>query len=90
MSQKLIDFAKKFLTSSNDCQDFCDDYIQRWRQERDGNISIHDDSNTSLVGSSIFCIADMFADEESRVFDFEYDETKLRLEIKKTLDEFGF
>ncbi len=90
MSQKLIDFAKKFLTSSNNCQDFCDEYIRRWNEEGDRKILIHDDSNTSLVCSSIFCIADMFADEESRVFDFEYDETKLRLEIKKTLDEFGF
>jgi hypothetical protein len=90
LSQKLIDFAKKFLTSSNNCQDFCDEYIRRWNEEGDRKILIHDDSNTSLVCSSIFCIADMFADEESRVFDFEYDETKLRLEIKKTLDEFGF
>lgn len=90
MSQKLIDFAKQFLNSSNDCQDFCDEYIRRWKEERDSNISIHDDSNTSLACSSIFCIADMFADDESRVFDFEYDEAKLRLEIKKTLDEFGF
>ncbi len=90
MSKRLIDFAKQFLTSSNDCQDFCDEYIRQWYQEIDNKLSIHDDSNTSLVCSSIFCIADMFTDEESRVFDFEYDEKKLRLEIKKTLDEYGF
>lgn len=66
-------------------QEFVDAYIDNWRKERDSDELLKDDAVTSEKLSSLFCIADLFNPEEDRE-EYEFDETRLRLEMKKILD----
>jgi hypothetical protein len=90
MTKKLIDFAKQFLMSTGDPKIFCSQYIATWKKESAKGLNKLDDDNTSWACSTIFCHADMFDPSDETRVEGEYDEKKLRLEIKKTLDEYGF
>lgn len=84
MSQNLVAFVRDFLNHPYDCATFCDQYIQRWREERNQGDLRLDDNITSETLSSIFCLADLFNPDGDRE-EYELDEQGLRLEILKVL-----
>jgi hypothetical protein len=82
MSEKLLRFAKKIIDSENSANKFVNEFMDKWREERDSGIFSEDSPQLSEKLSSIFCLADLYNPEEDRE-EYEYDEDKLRLEIKK-------
>ena len=84
MSEKLLLFAKRFLKEAINAETFVDEFIIQWKQERDNGSSLSDCPQVSEALSSIFCLADMFNPNDDRE-SYEFDESKLRLEMKKVL-----
>jgi Bacterial self-protective colicin-like immunity len=82
MSEKLLRFAKKIIDSEISADKFVNKFMDKWREERDSGIFSKDNPQLSEKLSSIFCLADLYNPEEDRE-EYEYDEYKLRLEIKK-------
>lgn len=84
MSEGLRKFAQEFVEGRIDAVTFADEFIDRWRQERNSGEIRLDEPQLSEVLSSIFCFSDMFNPDESRI-EYELDESQLRLEVKKLL-----
>ena len=84
MSQSLIAFVHDFLSRPDDCSTFCEQYIHRWKGERDRGELLLDDSATSEALSSIFCLVDLFNPGNDRE-EYELDEQGLCNEILKVL-----
>ncbi|MFZ6680915.1 colicin immunity domain-containing protein [Undibacterium sp. Tian12W] len=85
MSEKLLRFVEKFLATESNAEVFADEFMKRWKKERDSGLTLFDNPQLSEVLSSTFCLADMYnpdADRES----YELDEHKLRAEIRKLID----
>jgi len=89
MSIKLIDFAKKFVDSKINADEFADKYISLWRVERDSNNREKDSDIVSESCSSIFVVADCYNPEFDRD-DYELDEVGLRGEVRSILEKFKF
>lgn len=87
MSIKLIDFAKQFVESKVNADNFADKYMELWRVERDSDNTEKDSEAVSECCSSIFVIADCYNPESDRD-DYELDEAGLRGEVKATLEKF--
>ncbi|MCU1790157.1 colicin-D [Pectobacterium polaris] len=87
MSNKLIDFARGFVESKMNADDFSDSYILMWKEERDANRLSIDGKEVDEASSSIFCLADCYNPESDRD-NYEFDEVSLRKEIKATLEKF--
>jgi hypothetical protein len=84
MSQNLLAFVCEFLSHSYDCSTFCNQYIRRWKDERDSGEMLRDDGKTSEALSSIFCLADLYSPNDDRE-EYELDERSLRLEVQRVL-----
>ncbi|MFS7162743.1 colicin immunity domain-containing protein [Serratia proteamaculans] len=86
MSKKLIDFAKKFTTSSINANTFSETYILMWKEERDtGKLTI-DGKDVDEASSTIFCLADIYNPAPDRD-DYELDEGSLKKEVMATLEK---
>jgi hypothetical protein len=88
MSQKLIDFAKKFTTSSINANTFSETYILMWKEERDTGKLTTDGKDIDEASSTIFCLADNYNSESERD-NYEFDDESLTKEVKKTLKKFN-
>lgn len=84
MSQDLTAFARMFAEGSVSADDFASDYLDRWKNERDDGRLLTDPPEVSEALSSIFCLADLYNPQSDRE-EYEYDEPKLRQEIKAVL-----
>jgi len=89
MSEQLLTLAKEFLRMKSNPEIFIDEFITKWKQERDNGLSLSDPPQMSAALSSVFCLTDMFSADEARE-SYELDELKLRLEMEKLLSESGF
>ncbi|MBX9652704.1 hypothetical protein K2Y11_03705 [bacterium] len=58
MSDALFEFAKRFALGEFDANYFADEYIRRWRQERDNGSLTKDSSVIDEALSTIFCLSD--------------------------------
>jgi hypothetical protein len=84
MSHDLTDLARKFAAGNVSAVDFANDYISRWKSERDDGRLLQDPPEVSEALSSIFCLADLYNPEPDRE-EYEFDEERLRQEIKMVL-----
>ncbi len=84
MSQDLTTFARMFAEGSVSADDFASDFLDRWKNERDDGRLLADPPEVSEALSSIFCLADLYNPQSDRE-EYEYDEPKLRQEIKAVL-----
>ncbi|MES2791174.1 MAG: colicin immunity domain-containing protein [Planctomycetota bacterium] len=85
MSRALADFAKQFVEGKFSAETFSNEYIQRWRQERDDETLVKDPLNQDGKLSTIFCLADLYNPASDRK-DYEFDEDKLRREVQNVLE----
>lgn len=84
MSKDLADLATQFAGEKLSAERFSAEFVERWKQERDDGRLLQDPPNESEVLSSIFCLADLYNPDPDRE-DYEFDERKLRLEVKRLL-----
>lgn len=82
MSLYLKNYIDSFLAKEITADEFADNYISRWRQERNNSLLGKDEDNLSELLSSTFCVADMYNPDNDRE-EYEFDEDKLRDEINK-------
>lgn len=82
MSLYLKNYIDSFLAKEIPADEFADNYISRWRQERDNSLPGKDEDNLSELLSGAFCAADMYNPDDDRE-EYEFDEDKLRDEINK-------
>ncbi len=85
MSEKLLRFVEDFLVTESNAEIFADEFMKRWKKERDSGLALSDNPQLSEMLSSIFCLADMFNPDAEREI-YELDEHKLRAEIRKLID----
>lgn len=88
MSKQLLQFTKEYLEKNPDTQFFVDEYIDRWKRERDDGTILKDAPQLGEALSSIFCAADNYCAYEDRQI-YEFDEKQLQEEIKSILKRFG-
>jgi len=86
MSQKLIAFAKSFIDGDLSAEDFADPYIEMWKTEGRNNLLTIDGRDVDEASSTIFCLADCFNPEPDRE-EYEFNEIRLRKEVKATLEK---
>ena len=82
MSICLKNYIDSFLAKEITADEFSDNYISRWRQERNNSLLGKDEDNLSELLSSAFCVADMYNPDDDRE-EYEFDEDKLRDEIHR-------
>lgn len=82
MSFELKNYIDKFLAKEITVDEFSDNYMSMWRQERNNSLLGKDDANLNELLSSAFCVADMYNPDGARE-QYEFDEDKLRDEISK-------
>ena len=85
MSEKLLESVEHFLLGRIPVDEFVDQYIDRWRAERDSDELLVDEPTTSEKLSSIFCVVDLYNEDEDREA-YEFDEARLREEVKKLFE----
>lgn len=85
MSENLLMFVEDFLVTESNAEIFANEFIKRWKKERDSGLALSDNPQLSEVLSSTFCLADMFNPDKDRE-SYELDEHKLRAEIMKLID----
>jgi hypothetical protein len=84
MSKTILDFAKSFVAGRLSVSEFANSYMELWKIERDNNILQYDHDRLSECLSTIFCLADLYNQENDRE-SYELDESQLRTEIEKQL-----
>lgn len=87
MSLHLKNYIDLFLDKKITAREFTDEYISKWRQERNAHLLGKDDDKLSELLSSTFCLADMYNPDEDRE-EYELDENKLRDELGKLMYEY--
>lgn len=88
MSVELYGFAEKFAQKQISADEFADEYIKRWKDERDADRLNDDPDDLSEQLSSIFCLSDLYCPDNDRE-DYELDEQGLRNEVRKILEMHG-
>lgn len=86
MSIVLSKFAESFVNERLTADIFADAYMELWKIERDLDLGSQDTRMLSEVNSTIFLMADLYNPELDRD-DYEFDEEKLRLNVKKELEK---
>jgi hypothetical protein len=84
MSLNLLNFTKKFTDFNLSPEDFVEEFIIQWKEERDSGAALLDDDDLSEKLSTIFCFTDLYNPDDDRE-DYEYDEHKLRIAIKNLM-----
>lgn len=82
MSFELKNYIDKFLAKEITANEFSDNYMSKWRQERNNSLLEKDEVNLNELLSSAFCVADMYNPDGDRKH-YEFDEGKLRDELSK-------
>ena len=85
MSNELYAFAEPFATGQISADNFVDEFITRWKQERDTEMVTKDSPEASERLSSIFCLADSYNPDPKRK-DYELDELQLRERVKSLME----
>ncbi len=75
MSLSLVEFARGFVAGKISVASFSDQFIGRWKVERDNRTHRGDSARVSECLSSIFCVADMFAETPEQ--DYELNKSQL-------------
>jgi hypothetical protein len=81
MSTELYAFAEQFAIGQIPADNFADEFITRWKEERDAGMLTKDTPEASERLSSIFCVADLYNPDPDRK-DYELDELQLRERVK--------
>ncbi len=84
MSHNLTAIATRFVEGKVSAADFANDYITKWKSERDNGRLLQDPPEVSEALSSIYCFADLYNSEPDRE-EYEFDEERLRQKIKSVL-----
>lgn len=84
MSLYLKNYIDSFLLKEITADEFADNYISKWRQERDNSLLGKDEDKLSELLSSTFCAVDMYNPDDDRE-QYEFDENKLRDEVNKLM-----
>lgn len=84
MSQELADFATRFVEGKVAAETFADEFIDRWKQERDDGRLLQDSSELSERLSTVFCFADLYNPRDDRE-DYEFDEVTFRTKVQNIL-----
>ncbi|PXW48288.1 colicin immunity domain-containing protein [Dickeya zeae] len=82
MSQYLKDYIDEFIRNKITAVEFSDEYITRWKAERDNNILGKDAEDLSELLSSAFCFADMYNPDDDRE-EYELNDEQLRERINE-------
>ena len=85
MSENLLMLVEDFLVTESNAEIFANEFMKRWKKERDSGLALSDNPQLSEVLSSTFCLADMLNSDTDRE-SYELDEHKLRAEIRKLID----
>ncbi len=86
MSNELADFAAQFSDGKVSAVTLSDEYIERWKKERDQGRLLQDPAAVSEALSTIFCFADLYNPEPDRE-EYEFDEERLCREVKSVLSK---
>jgi hypothetical protein len=86
MSLTILEFARSYVAGRLKAEIFSEAYIELWKIERDSAILDLDEPSLNECLSSIFCAADMYEADESRE-DYEYDDERLRAEVRRLLQK---
>jgi len=81
MSRDLYAFVTQFAVSQISADEFADEFIKRWKEERDAGKLTEDSPEMSERLSSIFCLADLYDADPNRE-KYELDELQLRDKVK--------
>ncbi|WBW59209.1 colicin immunity domain-containing protein [Klebsiella electrica] len=84
MSQELKNYIDSFIAKNISADHFADDYMMKWKAERDNNLLGKDDENLSELLSSVFCLADMYNPDDDRD-EYEFNDDQLWDEVKKLI-----
>lgn len=82
MSLDLKDYIKNFISGKIAASEFADNYMCKWKQERDSNLLGNDEDKLSELLSSAFCAADMYNPDEDRD-EYEFNDVQLLNEVNK-------
>lgn len=86
MSADLLEFAKQFAETKMSAELFADEYVRRWKQERDDRTLLRDAPSLSETLSSIFCLADLFDPGPDRR-EYALDEEAWRTRVRSMLSK---
>lgn len=84
MSIYLKNYIDSFLAEKMTADEFAENYMSKWKHERDDNLLGKDESHLSELLSSTFCLADMYNPDDIRE-EYELDEKTLRNETNKLM-----
>ncbi|MBT0728535.1 colicin immunity protein [Rosenbergiella australiborealis] len=82
MSFELKSYIDNFISGKTTANEFVDNYMCKWKHERDSKLLGNDEDNLSELLSSTFCIADMYNPDEDRD-EYEFNDVQLRNEVYK-------
>lgn len=82
MSLDLKHYIDNFISGKIEANEFADNYMCQWKQERDSNLLGNDEDNLSELLSSTFCVADMYNPDEDRD-EYEFNDVQLLNEVNK-------
>lgn len=87
MSINLKNYIDDFMSGKIPANEFADNYMYKWKQERDSNLLGNDEDKLSELLSSVFCVADMYNPDDDRD-EYEFNDVQLRNEVNKLLNEY--
>ncbi|MFC0228391.1 colicin immunity domain-containing protein [Serratia aquatilis] len=87
MSMKLIDLAKKLVSSQITADDFESQFLKTWREEGKSGELTKDTKDVGECASEIFILADCYTSDPERR-ESELDSAGLKKEVKATLEKF--
>lgn len=86
MSKKLLEYAQSFAYGTAiSADEFSDEYIRRWKEERDNDKLLLASPHESEMMSTIFCFADLYSPLPNRK-GYEFDEETLKKRIRRLLE----
>lgn len=84
MSDALFEFAKRFAIGEFDALFFTEEYMRRWREERDTDAFAGDSLIINEALSTIFCLSDGYDPDDDRR-EYDYDEGQVRSRIAEVI-----
>ena len=87
MSTELKSHIENFISGKIAANDFANNYMCKWKQERDSNLLKNDEGKLSELLSSVFCVADMYNPSEDRD-EYEFNDVKLLNEVNKLVSAY--
>ena len=87
MSVFLKDYIDSFLSKELTAGEFAENYMSKWRCERDSHLLEKDEDHLSELLSSTFCLSDMYNPDDDRV-EYELNEEQLHNEVNTLVLEY--